>query len=618
MITFVRVRPIVVVIAALGLAAACGAADEPQAPSARDLKEAVDTLKDVFERDYKAAETDAKAQKALARKLFDLAPKRKTAAMQFACFDEARRLAALGGDARLALDALTALTTQFKGAPPELATDTLKLLVAADLPLEAVGGLMTFAAERAAAALEREDFATAVALARLLVAAAKKTEDPDIAAEARKFLARGEALASAADIIKTKPDDPTANEVLGRYRAFTRGQWEAGLKHLAKGANQELAAAAAKDLANPKTAKDRTAVADAWYRLARTHKDLEHRRLIERAWEWYRSALAVATGDDDLKPGERIKEIEKDHPELFDQTLEGHTGAVAGVAVTPDGKTLVSVGNDGAVRVWNAHTGELLKMLTGHSAWVGSVVISPDGSRAITAGGDNVIRVWDLKTYKEVMKLEGHTVAIRSLALTADGKTLISGGSDKTCRAWNLTTGEEIRRYGDGKESIESVAVTPDGKYVLAGTDSGAVTVFDAKTGAAQSKYDKHDGTLVYTVLTTLDGKTAVSGARDKDVHVWDVATGKELRRLKGHGDQVYQVALGADDRYLVSASYDKTVRVWDVASGKELMKFGGHTDGVQSACFTPDGRFVFSASWDKTVRKWRLPVLPPAVKKVD
>src|SRR5439155_26223252 len=109
-----------------------------------------------------------------------------------------------------------------------------------------------------------------------------------------------------------------------------------GLKYLAKASSKELSAAATRDLAGPKTAKDRTAVADAWYKLAREYKGAEHRRLIDRAWEWYSAALAVATGDDDLKPGERVKEIEKRYPELFDQTLTGHTGAAAGVVVTPD------------------------------------------------------------------------------------------------------------------------------------------------------------------------------------------------------------------------------------------------------------------------------------------
>ena len=391
------------------------------------------------------------------------------------------------------------------------------------------------------------------------------------------------------------------------------------MKYLAKGTDKDLAAVAAKDVANPKTAKERTAVADAWYKLAKDYKGAEHRRMIDRAWNWYSTALAVATGDEDLKPTERIKEIETKYPELFDQTFAGHTGAAANVAVTPDGKTLVSVGNDNSVRLWDAITGKLQKTLEGHTGWVGSVVITPDGNYAITAGGDNSIRVWDIKAQKEVKKLEGHTVAIRGLALAADGKTLVSASSDKTCRLWDLTTYKEIKRFGTEKESVESVAITPDGAYVLAGNDVGVITVFDTKTGAVKSKYDKHDGTMVYTILTSADGKTAYSGARDKDIHVWEVATGKEIRRLKGHTEQVYQLALSNDGKYLVSASYDKTVRIWDVATNKELKKFEGHTDGIQGACFTPDGRFVFSASWDKSIRKWRLPVFPPgSSKKVD
>jgi hypothetical protein len=467
------------------------------------------------------------------------------------------------------------------------------------------------------AALEREDFAGAVALGQFLVATTKKSADPDQQSEAKKLLSRVEVLKSASDTIKAMPDDPGANLALGRYWTFTRSRWDIGLKYLAKGPSGDLVTAAKKDIANPRTAKERTAVADLWYNLAMKHKGAEQKRLIDRAWDWYTAARAVALGDENEKPAERIKEIEKSYPELFDRLFEGHGSAVASVAVTPDGKTLVSVGNDKTVRLWDASTGKLLKTLEGHDDWVGSVVVTPDGTRAVTAGGDHVIRVWDLKAQKEVMRLEGHTVAVRGLALTGDGKTLISGSSDKTCRAWNLSTGKEIKRYGDREEAVESVAVTPNGAFVLVGNDVGVVTVYDAKTGAVKSKHDAHDGATVYTIVTTADGKTAYSGARDKDIHVWDVATGKETKRLKGHTEQVYQLALSADGKYLVSAGYDKTVRVWD-ANGKELKKFTGHKDGVQGTCITSDGRFVFSAGWDKAVRRWRLPMFPPGGKKVD
>ena len=106
--------------------------------------------------------------------------------------------------------------------------------------------------------------------------------------------------------------------------------------------------------------------------------------------------------------------------------------------------------------------------------------------------------------------------------------------------------------------------------------------MYDAKTGSVVSKFDKHAGTMVYTIAVTKDGKTALSGAHDKTIRIWDVATGKELRTLAGHTEQVYQVSLSPDERHLLSASFDKTLRIWDFATGKGLKRFEGHTDGVQ------------------------------------
>ncbi|MBP3957321.1 WD40 repeat domain-containing protein [Gemmata sp. G18] len=614
-----RLRVLVPAIFALSAFGLVTAASEPDLPTPKDVKESVDALRDAYEKHYKAAETDAKAKKDLAKKLYTEAPKRKTPAMQYASYDEARQLAAGTGDIKLTLDALVALSTKFPGVDPNLAPDTLKLLGDGALVSTDDTGLIPLATEAGASALDREDFATAVVLGKLLATAAKKAEDPDATMEARKLLSRAESLTAAVATIKTKPNDPAANETLGQYWTFTRGRWDMGLKYLEKAANKDLAAAAAKDLANPKTSKERAAVADAWYKLARDYRGAEHRRVIDRAWEWYSAALVIAAGDEELKVGERVKEIEKNYPELFNVTFAGHTGATAAIAVTPNGKTLVSVSNDNSVRLWDATTGRLQKVLEGHTSWVGSVVLTPDSAQAVTAGGDNTIRVWDLQSGKEVAQLKGHAVAIRGLALTADGKTLISGASDKTCRAWDLKSGKELKRYGEGKDSVESVAVTPDGKSVLVGNDAGVVTVYDAKSGDIVSKFDKHDGMMVYTIVTSADGKTAISGARGKDVHVWDIATGKELRRFKGHTEQVYQIALSPDGKLVASASFDKTVRIWDFESGKELKKLEGHADGVQGVCFTPDSRFVLSASWDKTVRKWRLPLFPSGNnKRVD
>lgn len=595
-------------VAALVLSASALAAADPapvKTPTAAEIAAATETLKDVFDKDYAAS--DAKGKAALARKLFDLAAKRKTPAMVFACYEEARRLAAEAGDVKTALAAAEATNRRFIDVA-DFTRDTLRELSQADLSAGDAATVVKLAREQAAYWLDREQYGTSVELVGYAASAAKKLGDPDLALDLREYRTKLEDLNKAFQAVRGNPKSEPANSVLGEYWAFERGDWDRGIKYLARGSDKALAAAATEDQANPKAAKERTSLADRWYKLAQAADGNRKRLFAERAWVWYTAAVAVATGDYDLKPSERARQIEKDFPALFNSVFEGHTSAVAAIAITPDGKALVSVGNDNLIRVWDTSTGRQVRTMEGHGGWVGSVVVTPDGSHAVTAGGDNVIRIWDLKTGRSDGTLEGHTVAVRGLAITADGKFLVSGGSDKTCRLWNLTDRRLVRKFGTEGDSIESVAVTSDGARILAGTDNGVVVVFDAKTGETVSKFERHGNTMVYTIAVTRDGKTAISGARDKVIRVWDVNTGKETRSLVGHTEQVYQVVLSADEKHLLSASFDKTVRLWDFATGKESKRFEGHTDGVQGVCYGADGRTVFSAGWDKTVRKWRLP----------
>ena len=627
MITIIRgsCMSVIVLVLAAGANPVAGQLAKPvEIPASAEIKLAIETLRDVYEKDYAAAELDAKGKKALAQKLFEGAARRKTAAMVFASYEEARRFASAGGDVKLAMAAVAALTQRFSNLPRTLLADTLKQLVEGELSASDASTLAQQAREEAASALDREDYHTAVDLIGLAVTAAKKADDPDLALEMREQRSRLDAFQKAVAVLKTKPNDPGANDTLGTYWLFERKRWESGLKYLAKGSDKVLAEAASLDLASPQTARERTALADLWYKLARDAQTERKLQFVERAWDWYSASLFVATGDDDLKPMERAREIEKAYPALFNLVMTGHTGAVAGIAITPDGKTLVSIGNDNSVRLWDVAAGKLTKSLEGHTSWIGNVVVTPDSAKAITAGGDGVIRVWDLKAGKQTDSLDGHVGAIRGLGLSADGRYLVSGGNDKTCRVWDLSTNKEIKRFPSAKEAIESVTIAPDGSRVLIGYETGTITVVDAKSGSVVSTFDKHGTALVHAIVVSRDGKTAISSARDKEIQVWEVATGKLIRTLSGHTDQVYQVVLSQDEKQLLSVSYDKTIRIWDLMTGKELKKYEGHTDGVQGVCYSPNGRTIYSASWDKTVRKWRVPPLMTSAtssstaKKID
>ncbi|ETO33530.1 hypothetical protein RFI_03572, partial [Reticulomyxa filosa] len=94
------------------------------------------------------------------------------------------------------------------------------------------------------------------------------------------------------------------------------------------------------------------------------------------------------------------------------------------------------------------------------------------------------------------------------------------------------------------------------------------------------------------------NGRVIVSCSSDKTIRLWDVISGQELKKLKGHSGDVNDVQFSSDAQKIVSASYDKTI-------GKMLQTLIGHSDVVMIAQFSSDDQSIVSCSWDDIIRIW-------------
>jgi WD40 repeat protein len=288
------------------------------------------------------------------------------------------------------------------------------------------------------------------------------------------------------------------------------------------------------------------------------------------------------------------------------QPFQGHKGSVTSVAFSPDGQTIASGGSDGTVWLWNLQGKPIGKPFRGHGANVTSVAFSPDGQTIVSGSLDKTVRLWNLQGKPIGKPFRGHGANVTSVAFSPDGQTIISGSYDKTLRLWNLQgnpIGEPFRGHG---ANVTSIAFSPDGQTLVSGSYDKTVRLWDLQGNSIGEPFQGHKGP-VRSVAFSSDERTIISGSRDKTVRLWDLQGNLIGELFREHDDSVSSVAVSLDGQILVSGSHDKTVRLWDLRGNPIGKPFRGHDDCVSSVAFDPDGQALVSGSYDKTLRLWNL-----------
>jgi WD40 repeat protein len=258
--------------------------------------------------------------------------------------------------------------------------------------------------------------------------------------------------------------------------------------------------------------------------------------------------------------------------------LHAHEGPVTALAWN-GGPILASGGVDKKVILWDVVGEKLLHTLLA-GAEVRALAMSPDGKLLASAGDDAAVQLWDVAAGKPGAKLTGHTDWVFALAFSPDGKTLASGGYDGSVKLWDVATAKKTldmaakaaavpNQPPPANNAVMALAFSPDGKALAAGGSDALIHLLNVADGKLLRSLSGH-GSAVRSLVFHPSGTVLISGSRDRTVRLWNPANGQALKTLEGHTAWVEGVALFAQGTRLASVGADQTVRFWDLADPKK------------------------------------------------
>jgi cytochrome c len=272
------------------------------------------------------------------------------------------------------------------------------------------------------------------------------------------------------------------------------------------------------------------------------------------------------------------------------EVLLFHDGQVNAVAVLPDGR-FASAGADGRIAIWQGGQSTPVSLLQGHTGPVAALAVSPDGTTLASASWDTTVRLWPLSGSGQPRVLEGHRGNVNAVAFLSDG-TLVSAGYDAAVFFWPREQGTAPLQVGIPAPLNALVTVAED-RLAVGGAD-GKLRLLD-RSGSVLAEAQIAPSPLI-ALASSPDGKSIAAAAVGDSIRLLDAKDLSPLRTLDTSGVPVWSLAFSAEGRRLLAGGADRVAREWDVESGERFgSSVAAETDLMARYAGNPDAQ-VFRA----------------------
>ena len=271
------------------------------------------------------------------------------------------------------------------------------------------------------------------------------------------------------------------------------------------------------------------------------------------------------------------------------------------VAFTSDGQKLVSGGSDGAIQLWDAAAGQLLREVP--DSLRGAPAIAYSANRQILdVGGLGGEGVWGSAVKYPPVHSISRRWFIGELAFSPDGETIAVVSVGGLVRIWDTESGAQKGMITGHARPISGAAFSPDSR-LIAGFVGGVLVLWDAESGERSSELSEIRIEASSAAFSPTGGLIAFGGVGE--VHLWDLNTDAPVRSLTGLSDDVGRLAFSPDGSLIAGADTSRMpiVGLWDARTGELLHLFPFPSGEITRLAFSADGHTLVIASRHGGVR---------------
>jgi WD40 repeat protein/tetratricopeptide (TPR) repeat protein/tRNA A-37 threonylcarbamoyl transferase component Bud32 len=297
------------------------------------------------------------------------------------------------------------------------------------------------------------------------------------------------------------------------------------------------------------------------------------------------------------------------------------------VALSPDGKLLVTGHERGGVQRWDVKTGMPIGAPLPTGGVACRLALSPDGKAILIGCRDGTARIWDAVTGEPLGAPFESRQAVLSVAFAPDGRSVLIGtasdGRIATASLWDIATRARLAGPFAHQEGVGAVAFNPAGATVLTGSGDGIAQLWERETNRPAGPPLRHRNGLDHTSFTPDGGTILTVSMNDLSAYLWETATGQRIGTPLWQSDRIDCFAISPDGRTVACGGADAAARVWEIGRGRSrpLDRVEGRKGPVdlgsqdeprlpgyylkKTVVYSPDRRAVLTSDGGRIARLW-------------